>query len=112
MQTTQQSSNPPPSADLLPNFGDGLLVLLFCIGCLASACKAAIAGMSFAEKETWGRIGLGGILSMCAAVTPLVFAGASAEAQCGIAAALAIVGDAAAVAWLKKRMGVEDGQVK
>ena len=88
--------------------GNGLLVVLFVIGCTATFFKALIGGLSMKSKETWGRIGLGGVLSMAAAATPLIFSGASPEAQCGIAAALAIVGDAIAVKWLKAKLGVND----
>lgn len=115
MQTTQQQSNPPPShaqPSPLPDIGSGLLIILFLIGCVASTFKAMMQKASFKSAETWGRIGSGGVLSMAAAATPLVFTGASNAAQCGIAAALAIFGDAFVMAIIKKRFGVDDEQVK
>lgn len=114
MQTTQQQSNPPPVQALhsVPDIGSGLLIILFLIGCVASTFKAMMQKASFKSAETWGRIGSGGVLSMAAAATPLVFTGASNATQCGIAAALAIFGDAFVMAIIKKRFGVDDEQVK
>jgi hypothetical protein len=101
----EASVTPAPVVPQL-HVGSGLLLLLFVIGCVATFFKALIGSMPMTAKETWGRIGLGGVLSMAAAATPLIFTGASPEAQCGIAAALAIVGDALAVKWLKSKLGV------
>lgn len=108
-QEVQQTA-PAAPVHSSPQIGDGLLLVLFLIGCAASLFKAWIQRMDFRQRETWGRIGIGGILSMAAATTPLVFPSASPTVQCGVAAALAIVGDAFAVNWLKKKLGVDDGK--
>jgi len=88
--------------------GSGLLIVLFLIGCAASTFKAMVQKSSFTTLETWGRIGLGGFLSMAAAATPVFFPSASAQVQCGIAAALAILGDAFVMAMIKQKFGVSD----
>lgn len=103
---TQQTPQQPDSPVKPLQVGEGLLAVLFLIGCVAAFAKTLISKQPVSRKECAGRVLIGGILSLSAAATPMIFTAASPEVQCGVAACLAIVGDAMAVNWLKKRLGV------
>ena len=88
------------------------IVILMMIGMVAAIAKILLAKNAITVREAAGRILWGGILSLAASATPLLFPSASTFMLCGVAAALAVAGDSIVIAIMRKRFGVADEPIE